>query len=214
VEMLKLRVISATAKLWGLRILFGAFPVFLCTLASSSLPMWAFALTWVPNGFFLSAYVKGALRLPQYLEPVHPVESLIYRWAGVGLIKRIVETRTWPMLGGFLPPPKAKNRQELLNRTEETARGAEVCHAATFILALLVLLTCLAMNKIAAAIWIFAFNMLLNGYPVMLQRTHRWRIQQIRAQPQLERLSEESALGYQGSVEATPNTSLERTREG
>jgi hypothetical protein len=29
--------------------------------------------------------------------------------------------------------------------------------------------------------WIFAFNLLLNGYPVMLQRVNRWRVQQVRA---------------------------------
>jgi hypothetical protein len=29
--------------------------------------------------------------------------------------------------------------------------------------------------------WIVAFNVLLNGYPVMLQRANRWRVQQIRA---------------------------------
>jgi hypothetical protein len=171
-----------TARLWALRILFGAFPVFLSMLADSSLPMWAFALAWVPNGFFLSAFLRGALRLPRFLEPVHPVEPTIYRWAGAGLIKRIVETRTWPRMGGFEPPPKAKNRQELLDRTEESARGAEVCHAATFALASLVAVVCFAVGKAAAGFWIGAFNLLLNGYPVMLQRTHRRRIQEIRMQ--------------------------------
>jgi hypothetical protein len=137
---------------------------------------------------------------------------LIYRWAGVGLIKRIVETRTWPMLGGFVPPPKAKNRQELLDRTEETARGAEICHAATFALASLVLLIFLAVGKIAATLWILAFNVLLNGYPVMLQRTHRWRIQQIRGQPQPEKSRDDRSSEYSKPIEAPPNTSLERTR--
>ncbi len=180
------RSISVSARLWALRLLFCAFPVFLSTLANSSLPLWAFALAWGPNGIFLSAFMRGALRLPRLLEPVHPFEPAIYRWAGVGLIKRIVETRTWPLMAGFEPPPKAKSRQELLDRTEETARGAEICHAATFLLASLVMLICLAVKNYAAALWIFAFNMLLNGYPVMLQRTHRHRIQQIRAQQRLD----------------------------
>jgi hypothetical protein len=84
------------------------------------------------------------------------------------------------MVNGFDPPPKAKSRQELLDRTEQTARGAEICHLATFAFASLAMAIYLAVGSVSAAIWILVFNFLLNGYPVMLQRVHRWRIQQIR----------------------------------
>jgi hypothetical protein len=73
------------------------------------------------------------------------------------------------MLVGFEPPPKPRSRHEFLNRTELSTKGAEICHGATLVLAF------------AAAVWILVFNMTLNGYPVMLQRSNRWRIQQIRA---------------------------------
>jgi Glycosyl-4,4'-diaponeurosporenoate acyltransferase len=107
---------------------------------------------------------------------------VLYRRAGVGLAKRIVETRMWPLLCGNLPQsPMPKNRQEFLERTEETARGAEICHAATFALAALVSVIYLAVGNFSAAVWIVIFNVVLNGYPVMLQRCHRWRIQQLRA---------------------------------
>jgi hypothetical protein len=39
----------------------------------------------------------------------------------------------------------------------------------------------MAVGRFAEAAWIIAFNLVLNGYPVMLQRVHRWRIQKIRA---------------------------------
>jgi hypothetical protein len=82
---------------------------------------------------------------------------------------------------GFEPPPKPKSRQEFLFRTELATTGAEACHGVTFILAFFVTLIYLAVGLFSEAMWILAFNLLFNGYPVMLQRANRWRIQQVRA---------------------------------
>jgi len=169
-----------SALLWGLRVLLFVGLVVLCQLAGSGIPALAFALAWGPNGLFLIWFVRGALRLPRFLVSVRPIEPVIYRWVGVGLVKRIVATRIWPLLNGFKPPPDPKTRQELLDRIELGTKGAEVCHGATFILALFVGLFYLAVGLFSEAMWIFAFNALLNGYPVMLQRVNRWRVQQIR----------------------------------
>lgn len=97
------------------------------------------------------------------------------------MVKRLVATRVWPMLVGFEPPPKPQSRHEFLDRTELSTKGAEICHGATLVLAFAVALFCLAVGQISAAVWILLFNLALNGYPVMLQRSNRWRIQQIRA---------------------------------
>jgi hypothetical protein len=133
--------------------------------------------------------------LPQFLEAVHPIEPVIYRRLGVGLAKRIVETRLWPLLCGNEPPPTMKTRKELLEFSEQAARGAEICHAATLVLASLVSLIYLFVGNISAAAWILVFDLVLNGYPVMLQRSHRWRIQRIRARTQPEILKSDQAPG-------------------
>ena len=174
-------MIAMSAQVWGLRILVLVSLVFLCSLAGSGFPALALGLAGCPNGLFLVAFMRGALHLPRFLVPVRPIEPVLYRWVGVGLVKRIVATRIWPLLNGFEPPPKPKNRQELLDRTELTTKGAEVCHGATFIVVFFVALFCLAVGRFSEAVWIFAFNLLLNGYPVMLQRANRWRVQQVRA---------------------------------
>ncbi len=167
--------------IWALRIAAVVSLVGLNFLAGSGTPSLAFAVAWGPNGLFLWLYMRGNLHLPRFLEPVKPIEPVLYRWVGVGLVKRIVATRVWPVMNGFEPPPKLKNRHESLDRTEETARAAEICHAATFALAAVGASVCLAVGRISDALWVLAFNLLLNGYPVMLQRVHRWRIQQVRA---------------------------------
>lgn len=182
-------MIPMSAQLWGLRILVIVSLVCLCYLAGSGFPALALALAWGPNGAFLVAFMRGALPLPRFLVPVRPIEPVLYRWVGVGLVKRIVATRMWPLLNGFEPPPQAKTRQELLDRTELATMGAEACHGATFILVFLVALFCLAVGRFSEAVWILAFNVLLNGYPVMLQRVNRWRVQQVRASTRQENLT-------------------------
>lgn len=175
------QMIPLSAQLWGLRILFlvglGILP---SALTGSPFAALAFALAWGPNGPFLMWFMRGALRLPRFLVSVHPIEPVLYRWVGVGFVKRIVATRLWPLMHGWEPPPKPSDRQELLDRIESATRGAEVCHGATLILAFLVALLLLAVERFPEAMWIVAFNVLLNGHPVMLQRANRWRVQQIR----------------------------------
>ncbi len=182
-----LEMIPLSVKVWGLRILMIASIVFLCVLAGSGIPSLASALAWGPNGLFLWAYMRGRLPFPRFLEPVKPLEPVLYRWLGVGLVKRIVANRTWPMLIGHDVPAKLTYSQELLDRAEITMKGAEICHGATFVLAFSVALFCLAVGRIPEAAWILVFNQLLNGYPVMLQRSNRWRIQQLRARAKPER---------------------------
>jgi hypothetical protein len=174
-------VISLRSQVWVARALILGSLFLLCVLADSRNPALALAVAWGPNGFFLYLFMKGRLRLPRMLEPVHDIEPVLYRGIGIGLVKRIVETRLWPLLNGFEPPPSATSRRELLDRTELTSQGAEICHAATFVLALSISLVCLVVGQVSFALWLLAFNILLNGYPVMLQRCHRSRIRHIRS---------------------------------
>jgi hypothetical protein len=169
------------ATVWCLRLLLLATLGCLCFLADSGSPALAFALTWGPNGLLLFATTSGFLHLPRFLESVHPIEPALYRWLGVGWVKRLVATRLWPRVIGVEPPPPPTKRNAFLHYTEAAAKGAEVCHLATFVLALSVALLCLAVGPRSAAGWILGFNLLLNGYPVMLQRSIRWRLQQLRA---------------------------------
>lgn len=198
--------IPAPAKVWGLRILLVGVIVVLAG-ATSGVASWALVIVWPLNGLFLWLFMRGSLRLPHVLEPVHPAEPVLYARLGVGLVKRIVETPLWPLVNGFEPPPNAKSRRELLDRTEQTARGAEVCHLATFVFASLAMTIYLAVGDFAAAAWILVFNLLLNGYPVMLQRVHRWRIQQIRMES-----CDRTSVDREAAVPR--DDALDRTRDG
>jgi hypothetical protein len=173
-------VISLRSKVWTLRVLIVSAIVLLCAWAKSGIPSWGVCIAWSPNGLFLWAFMRGTLRFPRFLEPVHRVEPVIYRWLGVGLVKRIVANRVWPMLHGVTPPSKPSARADFLDRIELDMKTAEICHAATFVLASCVAAYYLADGRASVAIWISVFNVALNAYPVMLQRSNRWRMQQAR----------------------------------
>lgn len=176
---LRIQISPLSVQVWGLRVL--GIAIFLLSMAASGIPAMAFTLAWATNGLSFLAINRGTLRLPRFLEPVHPMEPVLYRWLGVGLIKRIVATRIWPLLWGLEPPPKPKSRQELLDRTESMTKDSEAGHGTTFILVTFFALMFLVVGKYSEAACVLAFNLLLNGYPVMLQRVNRSRVRQIRA---------------------------------
>ena len=174
-------VISLSTRVWGYRILIVSAIVLLCVWTRSPIPSWAIAISWSPNGLFLAAFTKGILRFPRALEPVNAFEPVLYRWFGVGLVKRIVANELWPRVHGMKLPPKPKNRVEFMHQIELGMKAAEICHAATFVLASCIALVYVAGGQRFVAIWITVFNVLLNAYPAMLQRSNRWRMQQVRA---------------------------------
>jgi hypothetical protein len=183
---------AMATNVWLLRFAFFAVLVVLAA-ASSGMAALAFVVTSAANHLFLWLFMRGSLSLPRMLEPVHETEPVVYHWLGVGLVKRIVATRLWPVLIGFDLPPIAKNRQDLLNRIEIAARGAEVCHAATFAMASLVALVFLTVGNVTAAAWIAGCSLALDLYPVMMQRCHRWRVQWIRVQMSKGKKSDEKS---------------------
>jgi hypothetical protein len=174
-------VISLRATAWALRALVLAVIAFLCVITDSYVPAIAFALVLGPSVLFVVAFMAGALQFPHFLNSVHPLEPVFYRWIGVGLVKRIVATRIWPVLVGVVPPPRPTDRAALLNSIELSTHGAEICHWPTFVMASGVALICLVVGRSSSAAWIFAFNVILNAYPIMLQRSTRWRLHRIRA---------------------------------
>lgn len=189
IEASRFQIIPLSVQVWALRL-----SLLFLFFIDEGKPAMAFALSWSPNGLFIIALQRGGLHLPRFLNPVHPIEPVVYRWLGVGLVKRIVATRMWYLLVGIEPPPKPRNHQELLDRIELTTKAAEVCHGATFILVLFVIPYFLAAERLAGAAWIFTFNLLINGYPVMLQRVNRRRVQQIRVSTKGELARERASV--------------------
>jgi hypothetical protein len=188
-------MIPLSVKVWTLRILVVASILLVSMMVGSSAPALALMLVWGPMGLVYILFTRGTLRLPRFLVPVKRIEPALYHWLGVGLVKRIVTTTMWPMLNGFDPPKKIGAGQEALDRAELTMIGAEVCHGSLFILMFPVALYFLSVGRVAEVFWILVFALVLHGYPVMLQRANRWRLQQIRAKSTGRSLISDRASG-------------------
>ncbi len=138
-------------------------------------------MAWGPIYPMIGAASIGLLRLPRALYRVRSVEPMLYRWAGVGIAKWLVTSRGWALLVGLEPPKGLVHRQEVLDRAEFLTTGAEISHFGAFLFASLVSVFCLVVGWRSAAAWTLALNVALNGYPILLQRSNRWRLQAIRA---------------------------------
>ena len=174
-----------SAKVWALRILFFAGLTLLCALAGSGDPALAFCVICVPNVLFLAAFLAGVIHLPRTFEAVHPAEPLLYRRLGVGLVKRIAASRLYPMVVGSEPWPRIRNRPELLDRAEITMKVAEISHGVTLVLTIIAAIGFFSVGMTSMAAWILVLNVPFNAYPVMLQRSNRWRMQRLRAMAQV-----------------------------
>ncbi len=174
-------LIPSSILAWGLRLLVFGTITLLCLLTDSLFPAIGFVLTWVPNYPLFLAAASGVLRLPRRLVTVHSIEPVLYSWAGVGLVKWIVTTRAWLLLVGLEEPKVQRSRRKLLEGVELLTKGAEVVHGTAFLFAAAMALFCVSIGGVSAAVWISLFNLGLNGYPVMLQRSNRWRLQQLHA---------------------------------
>ncbi|NOX60500.1 MAG: hypothetical protein GXP42_00900 [Chloroflexi bacterium] len=107
-----------------------------------------------------------------YYEP-RPFEKDIYRLLGVALAKKIYSRAPNP---AFAEAALENPIEKRLRSLERAMIDAETAHLMIFIIVGMIMLYALAQAWWDAAAWLFLFNMLFNGYPVMVQRYNRMRI--------------------------------------
>jgi hypothetical protein len=137
----------------------------------------AFFVVWVPMTWLgtISRVVRP--RLPDAYHRIRPVEAdgRLYDRLGVGVAKRLL--RRGP-LAAFnpdlhLPAERTPQRLAVLDRR---MRDAEAAHAILFVATLVVVVHAVVRGWWAAAVATLVFDVLMNGYPVMLQRANRARL--------------------------------------
>jgi hypothetical protein len=153
----------------------------------------------IPFTFFVNAFllvwaviVQRTIRL-SFRESCYrcqPFEQSgrLYRWMGVHIFKRLMASRLWR---AFNPDFRWTGRQTGLAAWKQTTCDAETAHALVFVLVLLITGYVAGKGWLSTAGWLLLFNILINGYPVMLQRLNRARIEMV-----LQRHAERSTAGF------------------
>ncbi len=160
-------VVALTAALvvlvrWSLRA-FGARSVW-----------FAFLVVWLPMVWLGT---MSRLAVPQLPERCHALRRFerdghLYELLGVRLVKRLLRRGPFAVFNPELHLPTEKTPANLA-RLDQRMRDAEASHLILLVLTLGVIAHAATRSWWSAAGWTLLFNVVVNGYPVMLQRYNR-----------------------------------------
>ena len=77
------------------------------------------------------------------------------------------------------PDFRLKGGRAGLAELRQTMDSAEIAHGLVFIVVAAVAAGAAALSAFSASAWLMLFNLLLNGYPMMLQRYNRLRLERL-----------------------------------
>jgi nitrate reductase NapE component len=145
-----------------------------------SSPLFAFLANWVAmswiafNGQSFQAFFP-----PDYYAP-RPFEHAgrIYELLGIRLFKALVRRGPLAIFSPTLRFPKKKT-VPALRALETEMRKAETGHVLVLALVLVPIGYALLQGWYGAAAWLSLFNILINGYPILLQRYNRIKLQEL-----------------------------------
>lgn len=140
-------------------------------------PVSAFLINWLAMSWI--AIVGQVINLsfaPRYYE-AKPFERTgrVYECLGIRLFKKMVRRGPLSIFSPTLRFPKEKTVSALQGLLSEM-RKAETGHALIFVLVLLFAGYLLFKGWLDAVVWTILFNILINGYPIMLQRYNRIKL--------------------------------------
>ncbi len=147
-------------------------------------PISAFLFNWIAMSWV--AFVGQFYTLsfgPGYYEP-KPFEQTghIYELVGIRLFKQLVRRGPLTIFSPTLRLPKDKTAAALHNLDNEM-RNAETGHVVILMVMLLLTGYPLLQGWFDTVAWMILFNILFNGYPIMLQRYNRIKLASLILQP-------------------------------
>ena len=100
----------------------------------------------------------------------------VFHWLGVPLFRAVVRRGPLSLSNRALPAAWQSGDPE---RIERETRAAEGGHAIAFLIVLLLAIVSLVRAAPERAAWLVALDIPMNLYPVLLQRDHRHRLQEM-----------------------------------
>lgn len=143
-------------------------------------PVSAFLVNWLAMSWVAIVGQTVHLTLPRGYYGIQAFERTgqLYESLGIRLFKRLVRRGPLAIFSPTLRFPEERTNSGLQHLDSEM-RKAETGHLIVFLLVLLFVIYALIMGWFDAAGWLLAFNVLINGYPIMLQRYNRIKLQEI-----------------------------------
>ncbi len=143
-------------------------------------PLFALLVNWlVMSWIAIVGQVAHFSFAASYYKP-RPFERTgqIYERVGIRLFKSLVRRGPLAVFSPTLRFPTEKT-VAALRALDDKMRQAETGHALIFVLMLLFAGYALISGWLDAVVWLLLFNILINGYPIMLQRYNRIKLQEL-----------------------------------
>jgi hypothetical protein len=142
-------------------------------------PWFAFFVVWVPMTWLGTVGRVARPRLPDAFHRLRRFEQdgRLYERLGVGTAKRLLRRGPLAVFNPDLHLP-SEPTPERIAHLDQRMRDAEASHAILFVLTLGVAAAAATQAWWMTAVLVVVFDILMNGYPVMLQRYNRARLQQ------------------------------------
>jgi hypothetical protein len=144
-------------------------------------PLFAFLVNWlVLSWVALIGQISNLHLLPREYYEIKKFErsGKIYERLGIVWFKKIVRRGPFSILSPKLKLPREKTPASLKSLENEMQK-IETSHVFIFILVLPLAGYALSMHWYDAAAWLTLFNILFNGYPVLLQRYNRAKLKEL-----------------------------------
>jgi len=141
-------------------------------------PIFAFLVNWLAMSWVAFAGQAINFSFPSGYYDIRAFEGTgqLYERLGIRLFKCLVRRGPLSIFSPTLRFPEEKTVTALLHLDHEM-RKAETGHVLIFILILLFAGYALFRGWLDALAWLMAFNLIINLYPIMLQRYNRIKLQ-------------------------------------
>ena len=141
-------------------------------------PVFAMLLNWMCMTWMVVAGQFFNFTLPPCYYAINSFERSghVYERLGIRWFKRLMRREPLSRLNPTLRLSQDRTLSALRRLDQEMCK-AETSHVYIFIFMLLLIVYALLHQWLDAVIWLLAFNLILNGYPIMLQRYNRGKLQ-------------------------------------
>lgn len=168
-------------KSWGFSLLATLVTAVLGVAVARMFPVGSFVFSWVLNFLLMTWYtvvitlLNPALQWSYFQPKAFEKDGQIYSVFGVHLFRKLLVMVGWEKLSKQKNP--VKNNQTCLELCERNTRISELGHV--LIAALVFAVALAATSSLQEAKWLIGLNVLLNIYPVLLQRYNRPRYRKV-----------------------------------
>ncbi|MBT3337333.1 MAG: hypothetical protein HN855_08805 [Anaerolineae bacterium] len=134
----------------------------------------AFWVNWLLMFWAYALHRTQAVSLPAAYYKTSPKEKKLHQVLGVRTYQRFIRR-----ISIFNPELKLEKGKSELKNLFQATQNAELAHLLIFVIVTFFMAYSLLQGWWLSAFWVLFFNMLFNGYPVLVQRYNRLRINRL-----------------------------------